>query len=68
MDIIKCQMSIEVYKALPDEFKRVIVVTNCEPQEFDYTFSDKWKALKSESIKAYKKLKNLEYDLRNGNN
>lgn len=66
MDILKCEMSIQVYKSLPDEVKKSIVVTNCEPKEFDYTFSDEWQKLKSESIKAYKKLKNFEYDLRNG--
>ena len=36
-----------------------------EPKDFDYSQDEEWQRLKKESVKAYKALKEHEYNLRN---
>lgn len=39
-------------------------VQQIEPNDFDYSFSTKWQEAKKASLKAFKKLKEIEYKLR----
>jgi len=40
-------------------------VKNVDVPDFDYSKSEIWQSAKSKSIKAYKTLKNIEYEIRN---
>ncbi len=60
-------MTEEVYNNLPPVLRSEMQVINVEPKDFDYSFSHKWNLAKSESSKAYKKLKKIEFEIRNEN-
>jgi len=40
-------------------------IQQIEPNDFDYSFDTKWQEAKKASSKAFKKLKEIEFKLRN---
>ena len=65
MDYIKCHISEEDYKKINKDVRSNIEILSVEPEDFDYSFDETWKELKSKSSKAYKAVKKREYELRN---
>lgn len=57
------RMEVEHYKELAQEVRDRIEPLKVEV-DFDYSHDTTWKELKDKSIKAYKELKNHEYNLR----
>ena len=58
------RMEEEHYKQLSEDVKKFIEPTKVEVTNLDYSEDKLWQSLKKESVKAYKKLKDREYDLR----
>ena len=52
------------YEELSEDVRQIIEPTKVEVANVDYSTDELWQSLKRESIKAYKKLKDREYDLR----
>jgi len=61
---IKCEMSKDTYEQLPEYLLEKIQLKSVDVDGMDYSDDEIWQQLKKESIKAYKKLKEREYDLR----
>jgi len=62
---IKAVMDKEVYLSLPRDIQKEIDISSIDVPDFDYSEDEAWQALKKESMKAYKKLKAREFELRN---
>lgn len=58
------RMEVEHYKELNEQTRALIEIKNVEVEDFDYSHCETWQRLKKESLKAYKDLKNHEYNLR----
>lgn len=58
----------ESYNELENEVRERLEIKRVEVEEVDYSYDDMWKKLRSESIKAYKNLKDYEYNLRHKSN
>ena len=58
------RMEAEHYKELDMQVRERIEPLKIEVEDIDYSNDELWVSLKSKSIKAYKELKNREYDLR----
>ena len=58
------RMEVEHYKELNERTRELIEIKNVEVEDFDYSQCETWQKLKKESVKAYKDLKNHEYNLR----
>jgi len=58
------RMEEQYYQELSDEVRQIIEPTKVEVVNKDYSTDELWCSLKRESVKAYKKLKDREYDLR----
>jgi uncharacterized protein YoxC len=58
------RMEEEHYNQLSEDVRQIIEPTKVEVANVDYSTDELWKSLKRESMKAYKKLKDREYDLR----
>lgn len=59
------EMSKEAFMRIKDDLDyEEYYLKKVDVKDFDYSFDEKWKKLKSKSIKAYKELKDHEYDLR----
>ncbi len=52
------------YEELSEDVRQIIEPTKVEVTNIDYSKDELWQSLKRESVKAYKKLKDREYDLR----
>ncbi len=63
MEICRIDISIDDLKKLNKQGIRYDLKL-VEEDSFDYSKDDVWQRLKSESSKAYKKLKKREFDLR----
>lgn len=61
------RMEQEHYQQLSEESREFIEPLKVEVEGIDYSQDELWQSLKSKSIKAYKELKNREYDLRHAN-
>lgn len=61
---LKCKMMESVYQNIKPELREQIESVVIEP-EFDYSNDEGWNELRRESSKAYRKLKEYEYKLRN---
>lgn len=61
---LEMRMQEEHYNLLPNELKPLIELKSVSVEEIDYSQDELWNELKSKSIKAYKALKDREYDLR----
>ena len=62
---VRCEMTEQVYLMIPAHIREGVDILNVEPKEFDYSKVEKWKLAKIESDKAYKKLKKIEFEIRN---
>jgi len=62
---VRCEMEKEVFFLIPPDLRKFIEIVNVEPKDFDYSDSEDWKEAKSRSTKAYKKLKEIEFKIRN---
>ena len=58
------RMEEEHYNQLSEDVRLFIEPTKVEVTNIDYSKDELWNSLKKESVKAYKKLKDREYDLR----
>ena len=54
----------EAYGELDNEVRERLDIKRVEVEDVDYSHDEMWKKLRSESIKAYKNLKDYEYNLR----
>tara|TARA_R110000803_G_scaffold189790_1_gene252296 strand:- start:541 stop:759 length:219 start_codon:yes stop_codon:yes gene_type:complete len=59
------RMEEEHYHQLSEDVRSIIEPTKVEVTNIDYSTDELWQSYKRESVKAYKKLKDREYDLRN---
>jgi len=67
MQIIKIQLNLEVFERLfksgqitSDDYQLIAI----DDKDFDYSSYPEWEIAKDESTKAYKKLKEIEYNIR----
>ncbi len=65
MEIVKCEIPKDIYAKIPRELRLEINVKDVDVDNYDYSDDEKWQLLKKESRKAYKKLKEREFNLRN---
>lgn len=63
-EFMNLRMMEEDYKNLPPKFRDKIEIKIIDVDGFDYSQDEQWQSLKKESTKAYKKLKNREFELR----
>lgn len=63
-EFLHFRMEAEHYKELDMQVRERIEPLKIEVEDVDYSNDELWVSLKSKSIKAYKELKNREYDLR----
>jgi hypothetical protein len=63
-EFLHFRMEMEHYAELEQEVRDRIEPMKVEVEQFDYSTDETWKALKDKSIRAYKDLKNHEYNLR----
>ena len=70
MEIVKAKMSKEVYFKIPQNIRNDIEISEVTIDDYDYSDNEKWSEARKESTKAYKKLKEIEFKIRNneGNN
>lgn len=62
---VRADISTGVYAQIPAELRRQFSIVNVEPKDYDYSNSEEWKLAKSESTKAFKRLKKIEFNIRN---
>lgn len=65
MEIVLCEIPKQIYELIPSLLREGINIKTVDVDNYDYSDDDKWKILKNESSKAYKKLKEHEFNLRN---
>ena len=64
MSVIKAEFSEEFYNSLTNEQRSEITINSNDVSDVDYTHDDLWIDLKYKATRAYKKLKEREYKLR----
>ncbi len=68
MEVVKLKMDeaifVDLIKSGQLQFRDVEVI-QIEPNDYDYSDNEKWVEAKSASTKAYKKLKEIEFKIRN---
>ena len=64
MDKIKAEFSKEFYESLTVNQRNEITISGVDVKAFDYSHDDIWIDLKYKASRAYKKLKEHEYKLR----
>lgn len=65
MEIVKCEIPKEIYALIPPILRESINVKDVDVDDYDYSDDETWQLLKKESRKAYTKLKEREFNLRN---
>ena len=65
-EFLDMRMYKEDYDTLDKKVTDKIEVKTVDIEDFDYSHDDIWKDLKTKSNKAYKALKNREFELRHG--
>lgn len=63
-DIITLTIDKEDYFKIPEKYRVLFELKNVDVEGFDYSDSELWQIAKKESIKAYKQLKNIEFNIR----
>lgn len=63
-EFIKMRMEKEYFETLPPQIRYNCEIISVDVDGFDYSFDELHRELKNKSTKAYKKLKNREYELR----
>lgn len=64
MSIVKAEFSKEFYESLTNEQRNEITVSGSEDKGHDYSYDDIWIDLKYKATRAYKKLKEREFKLK----
>lgn len=64
-EFMNIRMSKESYFNVPEEHRLEMEVKNVDVDNFDYSGSDLWNAQKKVSDKEYRKLKKIEFEIRN---
>ncbi len=64
-EFMNCRMSVEHYKEIPPEYREEIEVRTIDVDNYDYSDSDLWTAQKKKADKEFKKLKKIEFEIRN---
>ncbi len=64
MEVVKAKMRKALYFQIPENVRAEIEIQDIEPEEYDYSDDEIWQELRKQSTKAYKKLKEREYNLR----
>jgi hypothetical protein len=67
-EYIHFKIEVEEYNGLEQEVRDRMSIKRVEVEDIDYSHCETWQKLKSESIKAYKSLKDHEYNLRHKSN
>jgi len=62
------KIELDEFNGLEHEVRERMVIKKVEVEDVDYSHCETWKKLKDDSIKAYKKLKDHEYNLRHKSN
>jgi len=65
MEVVKCEIPKEIYALIPPILRESINVKDVDVDNYDYSDDETWQLLRKESLKAYKKLKEREFNLRN---
>jgi len=65
MIFIRADIQEGVYAKIPSELRETFDIIRVEPKDFDYSHDERWKMAKYASTKAYKKLKEIESNIRN---
>jgi tRNA nucleotidyltransferase (CCA-adding enzyme) len=63
-ELINFQMDKKEFQELHTSIQNMLVVRSVKVENVDYSDDPIWQDLKKKSDKAYKELKNREYDLR----
>ena len=63
-EFLDLRMSMDDYEQIPIEYRSSMEVKVVRVEGEDYSHDELWNDLKKKSDKAYKDLKNREYDLR----
>jgi tRNA nucleotidyltransferase (CCA-adding enzyme) len=63
-ELINFQMEKKDFQELHTSIQNMLVVRSVKVENVDYSDDPIWQDLKKKSDKAYKELKNREYDLR----
>ena len=61
---LQIRVEEEQYNQLPPEIQEQLTIHTVVVEEEDYSHDELWNSLKKQSVKAYKALKDREYDLR----
>lgn len=64
MEVIKVKISKDLYFKIPISIRDKMEIQDVEPDDFDYSEDEIWLQLRKESMKAYKKLKEREFNIR----
>jgi len=67
VEVIKLKMDVQIFNDLIKSGHLQmsdVDIQQIEPNDYDYSSSDKWVEAKKESTKAFKKLKEIEFKLR----
>ena len=62
--LIRADIPEGVYKLIPPGLRVQFEIKNVEPRDYDYSDSEAWKVARSESVKAFKKQKKIEHEIR----
>lgn len=63
-EFLHFRMEAQYYKELDQSVRERIEPLKVEIEDIDYSNDELWVSLKGKATKAYKELKNREYDLR----
>ncbi len=67
-EFIHFRMEAEYYNDLDHGLKQHLDIYKIDVENVDYSHDELWDSLKKKSVRAYKDLKNREYDIRHGKN
>ena len=67
IEIIKVEMPVSAYSMIPVAVREACTIKAVDVDGIDYSDDPIWQDLKKDSTKAYRKLKEREFELRNGN-
>ena len=63
-EFLLMRMEEHDYNSLPPDIRERSEIEYVKVEDVDYSHDKLWQQLKTDSVKAYKKLKDREYDLR----
>jgi len=67
LEMLTASMPVEHYHNLSNEDKLAMEIKYVDVKDYDYSDSELWVSQKKVSDKEFKKLKKIEFDLRNNN-